>query len=84
MFLLYLYLTVCFKVKHFISILENQCETDTLDGWQHDDKMFVQTTASEKVENLIKSKNLVIVAGHSGCGKTAIVQHIALKYRKSV
>ena len=44
--------------------------------------MFVQTTASEKVENLIKSKNLVIVAGHSGCGKTAIVQHMSLKYRK--
>ena len=45
--------------------------------------MFVPTTASEKVENLIKSKNLVIVAGHSGCGKTAIVRHVALKYRKS-
>ena len=45
--------------------------------------MFVPTKASEKVENLIKSKNLVIVAGHSGCGKTAIVQHIALKYRKN-
>ena len=45
--------------------------------------MFVPTTASEKVENLIKSKNLVIVAGHSGCGKTAIVRHVALKYKKS-
>nr|XP_022293967.1 uncharacterized protein LOC111104356 isoform X1 [Crassostrea virginica] len=62
---------------------ENQCESDTLDGWQHDDKMFVQTTASENVENLIKSKNLVIVAGHSGCGKTVIARHVALKYRES-
>ena len=45
--------------------------------------MFVPTTASENVENLIRSKNLVIVAGHPGCGKTAIVNHIALKYRKN-
>ena len=48
-----------------------------------EDEMFVPTTANEKVESLIKAKNLVIVAGHSGCGKTAIVQHIALKYRKN-
>ena len=45
--------------------------------------MFCPTTACRKVENIIKRKNLVIVAGHSGCGKTAIVQHIALKYREN-
>lgn len=31
---------------------------------------------------MTKKQNLVIVAGHSGYGKSAIIQHIALKYRK--
>ena len=44
--------------------------------------MFVSTNASRNVEELFKSKNLVIVTGHSGCGKSATVQHIALKYRR--
>eukprot|EP00105_Crassostrea_gigas_P038197 XP_019922345.1 PREDICTED: ankyrin-1-like [Crassostrea gigas] len=38
--------------------------------------------ACEKVERNIKSRNLVIVYGHSGSGKSAIIQHIALKYRE--
>lgn len=35
------------------------------------------------MEKLIKSQNLVIVTGHSGSGKSAIIQHIALKYRNN-
>ena len=34
------------------------------------------------METITKEKNLVIVAGHSGNGKSAIIQHIALKYRR--
>lgn len=30
----------------------------------------------------IKSQNLVVVSGDSGSGKSAIIQHIALKYKK--
>ena len=67
----------------FFSFLENPYESDTFEGWLHEDENFVPTRASEKVENMVKIKNLAIVAGHSGCGKTAIVQHIALKYRKN-
>ena len=44
--------------------------------------MFVPTKASKEVWKMMKYKRLVIVAGHSGCGKTAIVQHIALRYRR--
>lgn len=33
------------------------------------------------MERLINIQNIVIVAGHSGYGKSAIVHHIALKYR---
>lgn len=31
---------------------------------------------------MTENNNLVIVAGHSGYGKSAIIQHVALKYRK--
>ena len=34
------------------------------------------------VENKTASQNLVIVTGHSGSGKSAIIQHVALKYRE--
>ncbi|XP_065929084.1 uncharacterized protein [Magallana gigas] len=49
--------------------------------WQQDNNMFISTKACKKVEQLINNQNLVIVAGHSGSGKSAIIQHIALKYR---
>uniref|UniRef100_A0A8W8ML17 Novel STAND NTPase 3 domain-containing protein n=1 Tax=Magallana gigas TaxID=29159 RepID=A0A8W8ML17_MAGGI len=49
--------------------------------WQQDNNMFISTKACKKVGQLINNQNLVIVAGHSGSGKSAIIQHIALKYR---
>lgn len=51
------------------------------DFWQEEDVNFIPTTACEEVESLIKKQNLVIVVGQSGSGKSAIIQHIALKYR---
>lgn len=44
--------------------------------------MFIPTNASEEVEKVTESTNLVIVTGYSGSGKSAIIQHIALKYRE--
>lgn len=44
--------------------------------------MFIPTKASEEVEKVTESTNLVIVTGYSGSGKSAIIQHIALKYRE--
>lgn len=52
-----------------------------LDDWQEDNTHFVETKASIEVEKLIKRQNIVIVTGNPESGKTAIVQHIALKYR---
>lgn len=52
-----------------------------LEDWQEDNTHFVETKASIEVEKLIKCQNIVIVTGNPGSGKTAIVQHIALKYR---
>lgn len=50
--------------------------------WQQEDKFFVPTKASEQVEIKTKQQHLVIVTGHSGSGKSAIIHHVALKYRE--
>lgn len=49
--------------------------------WEEDNKQFVETKATKEVERLIKCQNIVIVIGQIGSGKSAIVHHIALKYR---
>eukprot|EP00105_Crassostrea_gigas_P044629 XP_019928777.1 PREDICTED: ankyrin-1-like [Crassostrea gigas] len=49
--------------------------------WQEDNKQFVETKASREVEGLIKCQNIVIVIGHTGSGKSAIMHHVALKCR---
>ncbi|XP_078311391.1 uncharacterized protein LOC111135134 [Crassostrea virginica] len=61
---------------------EGRIEKDCLDKWEHEDKVFVPTRATDAVEKMIETKRYVIVSGHSGSGKSAIIQHIALKYRK--
>lgn len=68
-------------LKLIFYLSENQYEKDLFEVWQQEDKFFVSTKASEEVEKRIQSENLVMVKGHMGSGKSAIVQHIALKYR---
>eukprot|EP00105_Crassostrea_gigas_P037348 XP_019921496.1 PREDICTED: uncharacterized protein LOC105325316 isoform X1 [Crassostrea gigas] len=63
------------------SAQESQPDLDFFNWWQEEHGMFIPTKACEEVESLINTQNLVIVVGHSGSGKSAIIQHIALKYR---
>lgn len=56
-------------------------EKATLGAWQQDEEYFFSTKACEMVKNIIKAQNLVIVTGPSGSGKSAIIHHIALKYK---
>nr|XP_034321422.1 uncharacterized protein LOC109619991 isoform X3 [Crassostrea gigas] len=51
--------------------------------WEEDNTLFVPTKACEEVKNLINNRNVVVVTGHSGCGKSAAIHHIALEYRNS-
>lgn len=62
--------------------LEPLADRATFDHWEMDDFNFVSTRASKEVETMAENQNIVIVAGHSGYGKSAIIQHIALQYRK--
>lgn len=56
--------------------------SDIFEEWQQEDKFFVPTKASKQVENKIKQQHLVIMTGRSGSGKSAIIHHVALKYRE--
>ncbi|XP_052703942.1 uncharacterized protein LOC128180116 isoform X2 [Crassostrea angulata] len=64
------------------NLKESRIEKAIFDQWKQDEVCFILTKACEEVEKLIINRNLVIVAGHSGSGKSAIIQHIALKYRE--
>lgn len=60
---------------------ETKTEKLIFEQWGKENKKFVLTRACTEVEKLCRKQNLVIVTGHSGEGKTAIIHHIALKYR---
>ncbi|XP_078334287.1 uncharacterized protein LOC111100340 isoform X2 [Crassostrea virginica] len=68
--------------KTIDSLKKNEYKKDTFQQWKEEDKLFVPTKASEKIETLIENNNLVIVSGHSGSGKSTIIQHIGLVYLK--
>lgn len=65
-----------------IYLSESPLDRDLLNHWRQEDKLFIQTKACGEVEDRIQRQILVIVVGHSGSGKTAIIQHISLKYRR--
>lgn len=49
--------------------------------WKKDNSDFFSTKACKEVEKRIKKNNIVMVIGHPGTGKSAIIQHIALQYK---
>ncbi|XP_062604984.1 uncharacterized protein LOC134266774 isoform X2 [Saccostrea cucullata] len=55
---------------------------EKLESWEEEDQVFVETKSSTAVEKFIKEHPCVVVVGHPGSGKSAIIHHIALKMRK--
>eukprot|EP00105_Crassostrea_gigas_P032335 XP_011455301.2 PREDICTED: uncharacterized protein LOC105347792 [Crassostrea gigas] len=74
--------TMLSLITNYLSIPENRFEEHIIYQWKQDDNNFISTKACKEVEKLIESRNLVIVAGQSGSGKSAIIQHIALHYKE--
>lgn len=74
-----------FRKKNYLYELlylsESKINRAIFKQWQEDTDNFISTRASNEVEKLIQSRNLVIVTGNSGSGKSAIIQHIALGYK---
>nr|XP_034308631.1 uncharacterized protein LOC105324160 isoform X2 [Crassostrea gigas] len=61
---------------------ESLFDKATFDQWEDVDKRFISSNACSEVEKKTAEQSLVIVTGHSGSGKSAIIQHVALEYRK--
>lgn len=65
----------------YLCLTESKLDQAVFEYWEQINSKFIETKAYKKVENLIQKQNLVVVVGNSGSGKSAIIQHIALKYR---
>lgn len=63
----------------FLSVLRS--ENAGFKKWRENDTHFFSTRACKEVKSKIINQNLVITTVHSGSGKSAIIQHIALKYK---
>lgn len=50
--------------------------------WKKENGAFLSTQACKEVEQRIIRQSVVLVIGHPGTGKSAIIQHIALQYKK--
>ena len=46
--------------------------------WESDEQYFVKTRATKEAEKLIATETCLVVTGSSGCGKSILVQHLAL------
>ncbi|XP_062604985.1 uncharacterized protein LOC134266775 [Saccostrea cucullata] len=55
---------------------------EKLVSWEKEDELFVEIRASTAVENFVNDNPCVVVVGHPGSGKSAIIHHIALKMGK--
>lgn len=55
-------------------------DRNIIEQWKQENDFFISTKASKAVEKTTTRINVVIVTGHSGSGKSTIIQNIALKY----
>ncbi|XP_062615008.1 uncharacterized protein LOC134276729 isoform X3 [Saccostrea cucullata] len=55
---------------------------EKLMAWEEEDHLFVETKASTSIEKFVMENSCVVVVGHPGSGKSAIIHHIALKMGK--
>ena len=70
-----------FQSRGFV-LSETEYEKSIFRQWQEENDFFISTKAAKNVVQVVETNNQVIVTGHSGSGKSAIIQHIALKYRE--
>lgn len=68
-----------FHIVFFLSALP--FKKHTICQWEDDNRDFFSTKACEEVEQRINTHSVVMVIGHPGTGKSAIIQHIALQFK---
>lgn len=68
-----------FHIVFFLSALP--FKKNKIRQWKRENSDFYSTKACKDVEQRIKNQSVVMVIGHPGTGKSAIIQHIALQYK---
>lgn len=51
--------------------------------WEKQDSRFLEGSAADKIVRALECKSYVIVTGNMSSGKTALVRHVALKFKKN-
>lgn len=68
-----------FHIVFFLSALP--FKRNQIRQWERENSDFYSTNACKDVEQRINNQSVVMVIGHPGTGKSAIIQHIALQYK---
>ncbi|CAC5401627.1 unnamed protein product [Mytilus coruscus] len=55
---------------------------DLIYEWGEDNNKVVKTRAIHRIEELLKSKHVIVAVGSSGCGKSTAIHHVALQLQK--
>lgn len=53
--------------------------TEVIEDWKQNDKMFMQTRSTQHVLECLKEHSCVTITASFGVGKTAILRHVALQ-----
>lgn len=72
-------------MKHFKSVFflsASPFQKQQICQWKRENSDFFSTKACKEVQHRLKSQRVIMVIGHPGTGKSAIIQHIALQYKK--
>ncbi|XP_076087737.1 uncharacterized protein LOC143058158 [Mytilus galloprovincialis] len=51
---------------------------DLIDEWRENENKVVKTRAISRIEELLKTKDVIVAVGSSGCGKSTAIHHVAL------
>lgn len=69
-----------FHIVFFLSALP--FKKTQIRQWKKENSDFYSTQICKEVEKRLTTHSVVLVIGHPGTGKSAIIQHIALQYKK--
>ena len=71
----------CYRSNKLNLTLNPTISAYILKKWGDLEEYFVHTRATEEAIKLIATEPCLVVTGSSGCGKSALVQHLALYLR---
>ncbi|XP_071148684.1 ankyrin-1-like [Mytilus edulis] len=66
------------KSSTFVPTALQKQHEDLINEWGQDDKKVVKTRAISRINELLKSADVIVAVGPSGCGKSIAIHHVAL------